>query len=169
MACALTTGYTLGCRDKVGGIEWVSFTEYGNKGSVTASSGTVTAWTLSAGQFFKYEQDEEVAELTSTETLSRQNGTVFYAQEVKIAINGMTAALRQELRLLAQNRLIAIAKFRDGTYWVSGLDFGLMKSAGTSKSGLAFGDRQGYEQTFSGNEANDVQAVSSSVITSLGL
>lgn len=169
MACSLTSGYSLGCRTGVGGIEWLAAIEYENKGTVTAASGTISAWTVGGGQFFKYEQEEEVAEATSTETLSRPNGTIFYAEEVKAVINGLTPALRQELRLLAQNRLIFIAKFRDGQSWAFGLDYGLMKSAQVSKSGLAFGDRTGYEMTFSGNEANDIQLVSTSVITSLGL
>lgn len=169
MACALTVGYSLGCRNSVGGVEWVSFLAYENKGTVTAASGTVTAWTVGGGQFFKYQQEEEVSEATSTETLSRPNGTIFYAEEVKLAINGLTAPLRQELKLLAQNRLIAIVKMRDGQSWAFGLDYGLMKSAQASKSGLAFGDRNGYEITFSGNEANDIQLVTTSTITSLGL
>ena len=169
MACSLTVGYSLGCRTSVGGVEWVSFIAFGNKGTVTAASGTVTAWTVGGGQFFKYEQEEEVSEATSNETLSRPNGTIFYAQEVKLAINGLTAALRQELKLLAQNRLIGIVKMRDGQSFVFGLDYGLMKSAQASKSGLAFGDRNGYEITFSGSEANDIQLVTTSVVTSLGL
>lgn len=169
MACSLTSGYSLGCRTSVGGLEWVAFTAFANKGTVTAASGTITAWTLASGQFFKYEQEEEVGEATSTETLSRPNGTIFYAEEVKMAINGLTPALTQELRLLAQNRLIGIAKFRDGQSFAFGLDYGLMKSAQASKSGLAFGDRNGYEMTFSGNEANDIKLVSTSVITALGL
>lgn len=173
MACALTTGYTLGCRTAVGGVEWVAFVPYGQKGTVTSSSGTVTAWSLSSGNFFKYEQEKEVCEFTSTETINEQNGTIFYAQELKLAINGLSAALRQELRLLSQNRLIAIVKTRDTNgsnfYWTLGVDYGLQKSAGVSKSGLAMGDRSGYEQTFTAKETNDILAVSSSVVTSLGL
>ena len=38
MSCALTTGFTLDCRNSNGGIEAVYFTELENKNALTASS-----------------------------------------------------------------------------------------------------------------------------------
>jgi hypothetical protein len=56
MACLLTSGYTLDCADSVGGIKKIYITELANKGSITAASGIITAFTLSAGKkFFTYE------------------------------------------------------------------------------------------------------------------
>ncbi|MDL5049559.1 hypothetical protein QQ054_26430 [Oscillatoria amoena NRMC-F 0135] len=48
MACALTTGFTLDCRQSNGGIEAVYFTEIANKATLTAASGVITAFTLAA-------------------------------------------------------------------------------------------------------------------------
>lgn len=169
MACSLTQGYSLGCREYVGGLEWVAFAEFANKGTLTESSGTVIALSLTSGQFYKYQQEQEVAQFTETETINDQNGTIFYQQELSIGVNGLTAALRNELKLLAQNRLLAIVKDRNGDYWLLGNDYSIRASAGTAGSGTAMGDRSGYTKTFTAMNKNPMLKVSSSVITFLGL
>lgn len=168
--CALTQGYTLGCRTSVGGLEWVAFAEFDALGTLTDSSGTVISLSLTGGKlFYKYQQEQEVAQFTETETINDQNGTIFYNQELSIGINGLTAALRNELKLLAQNRLLAIAKDRNGDYWLLGADYSIRASAGTAGSGTAMGDRSGYTKNFIAMNKNPMLKVSSSVISFLGL
>lgn len=167
--CALTQGYSLGCREAVGGIEWVAFAPFANKGTLTESSGTVISLSLTSGQFFKYEQEQEVAQFTETETINDQNGTIYYQQELSIATNGLTAAMRNELKLLAANRLLAIVKDRNGDYWLLGNDYSIRASAGTASSGTAMADRSGYTKTFIAMNKNPMLKVSASVISFLGL
>ncbi len=54
MSCNLTTGRTLACRDSVGGIKEVYFTELDNKDSiVSATEGLISTFTLAEEkQFF---------------------------------------------------------------------------------------------------------------------
>ena len=52
MPCALTQGYSLDCRDSLGGITEVYFIEKGNVSSITVASGSVSAITKVAGKRF---------------------------------------------------------------------------------------------------------------------
>ena len=60
MSCALTSGFTLPCRDGVGGVKTIYITELANFASATIASGVVTALTLDTGKkFWTYELTEE--------------------------------------------------------------------------------------------------------------
>jgi len=88
MACALTQGYTLDCRDSLGGITEVYFIEKGNVTSTTQASGVITAVVKGSGKVFrKYELVPGTSSLTENINASVQNGTVFYAQELSIILN----------------------------------------------------------------------------------
>jgi len=79
----------------------------------------------------------------------------------------MAQNVRNELRLLGLNRLMAIVTDRNGKYWLLGRSNGLDVSGGTSQTGTAFGDRNGYEMTFTGMEELPCSEVSSTIIATL--
>jgi len=168
MACALTTGYKLGCRDNVGGITEVRLIAFNSvTGTVVFNaSGTVTG-TFPASGFFKYEVPKGAGQFTETVNASTENGTIFYQQELTFPINRMTQDVRNELRLLGLNRLMAIVTDRNGKYWLLGQANGLDITAGTAQTGTAMGDRNGYEMTFTGMEETPCREVSSSIIPAL--
>lgn len=168
MSCALTQGYVLDCKDSLGGLKSVLFIEAGNITATTEASGVVTAITLAVGKtFHKYELVKETSSFTETVTASVQNGTIFYAQELTVILNKLQANTRNEILLLAQNSLVAIAEDRNGKYWLLGKDGGLDITGGTAASGVATGDRSGYELTFSGQEKALAPEVSSAIIPAL--
>jgi len=158
----------LDCRDSLGGLKAVLFIEAGNITDTTEVSGVVTEIDLAVGKtFYKYDLIKETSSFTETVTASVQNGTVFYAQELTVILNKLQANTRNEILLLAQNSLVAIAEDRNGKYWMLGKLGGLDMTAGTSASGVATGDRSGYELTFSGQEKALAPEVSSSIIAAL--
>jgi hypothetical protein len=169
MSCALTQGYTLGCRDSVGGIPEVRFIEFQNVTGVAVTSGNVVTGitTTAATKFYKYQLPKQTSQFTETVNPSTENGTIFYQQDLQIVLNKMTAALRNELRLLGQNRLMAIVTDRNGAYWLLGSRNGLELSAGTSQTGTAMGDRNGYDVTFTGLEEIPMLSVSGSIVAAL--
>lgn len=168
MACALTTGFTLDCRDAVGGLKTVYFIEIGNVDTYTESSGTITAITKVSGKVFrKYELVNDTASFTETVTGSRANGTIFYAQTLQVVLNKLRVAVRNEVKLLAQNRLVAVVETMEGSAFLLGKANGLTLDGGTSASGTAFGDRNGYQLDFSGNEVEPMYAVSTGILTGL--
>lgn len=165
MACALTSSYTLDCRDNVGGIKKVYFTEIANVSSFTSASGVVTAISMVATKVFRvYELERETAELTENIQTSSENGTLFFEQDLTLPIRKMSATLSSEIKLLAQNRLVAITLDRNGKYLVLGKNNGLELEPSTGKSGKAMGDFNGYNLVFKGKEEDFAYETSSAVV-----
>lgn len=168
MACALTSGYTLDCRDSIGGIVEIYFIESGNVSSITEASGVVTAITKASGKVFrKYEQDQDTAFFVENLNSNVQNGSLFYQQELTIVCNKMQTATRNELLLLNKNRLIAVAKDANGAYWLLGKTRFLHATAGNSGTGTASGDRNGYTFTYTALEPSLAPSVDSTIIAGL--
>jgi hypothetical protein len=168
MACALTQGYTLDCRESLGGIKAVWLIAHANVSSVTEASGIVSAITKSAGKvFYKYELVKNTGALTETITASVENGTVFYAQEMTVVLNKLQANTRNEILLLAKNTLMAVVQDANDKYWLVGRYTGLDVTGGTAATGTAQGDRSGYSLTFTGGEKELAPEVSSSIIAGL--
>lgn len=169
MACALTQGYTLDCKDSLGGIKAAWFIAHQDVASVTETEGVVTAITKDAGKvFYKYQLVRNTSSLTENVTASVENGTVFYAQELTIILNKMQANTRNEILLLAKNNLMVVVEDANGNYWLLGKNNGLDLTGGNSGSGTAQGDRNGYTLTFSGGEKELAPEVGSAVIATLG-
>lgn len=168
MACALTQGYTLDCKDSLGGITEVYFIEKGNVSSTTEASGVITAITKGSGKVFrKYELVPGTSSLTENINANVQNGTVFYAQELSIILNKLQANTRNEILLLAQNTLVAVVGDNNGKYWYLGKVHGLNMSGGNGATGTTQGDRSGYTLTFSASEGALAPEVASGVISGL--
>jgi len=156
MSCALSQGFVLDCKDAIGGIKSVRFASLSDWEAQTPvyASGVVTV-TPVGNAFWKYEQLKETSSLTETINSNVQNGTVYYTPEVTVVLSKLAATTRNEIQLLAQNRLVAIVETNQEvpTYFVVGVTTGLEVSAGTSATGTAYADLQGYTITLSGMEA----------------
>ncbi len=168
MACALTQGYSLDCRDSAGGVKSVYFIEHANVTWVTQASGTVSAIAkANNGRFWKYNLQRATASFTEEYQDSIENGTTFNRQTLTIILNKMQAATRNEIALLAANVLMAVVEDQNGKYWLLGYQNGLMREGGSGATGTALGDRNGYNLVFTGDERLMAYEVSSSVVTGL--
>lgn len=168
MACNLTSSIALGCKDSVGGIKRIYITELENKATLTKTAGVVTAFTLTTGKkFWTYDFEKETAELTETITRSDENGTTFYAPELKVRLNKRDTIKRNELKLVAVNRCMIIVLDRNGIYWLLGEENGMDLQTSTSVLGKAMGDFNGYDLTFMGKEVDAAAEVTGSLIATL--
>lgn len=174
MPCAITSGYTIDCRESVGGIQAIWLISNANlydasgNSRVTESSGTVTAMTKATGtRFYKFEVPRGTAVASTNMTGSMENGTVFYTHELTFPINSRTATVRNIITTLAKNRLTFVTLEMDGVYRMYGKGYGLMMDSTTNSSGTAPGDRNGAELKFSSMEIDDFLVVSSSVAANL--
>lgn len=168
MACSITSGYTLDCKDNVGGIKTIYITELGNKSSITSASGVITAFSLTSGnKFWTYQLEKETATMKDDQKLNVQNGTLYNEQEVTFTIRKMAASIKNQLRLIAQNDVMVIVLDRNGIYWLLGEANGLNMTANTAESGTAFGDFTGQKITLSGKEETYAKQVTSSLMTTL--
>lgn len=168
MSCALTQDYSFGCDVGAGGLKELYLIELENIDSITESSGTVTAITKLSGKIFrKYQLVQDTATAEETLTGNLQNGTLYYAQKATVVINKQNVAMRNEILLLAKNRLVIVTVDNNDTYRLYGWDQGLRLNEGSAATGTAWGDRNGYTLTFSGNQRELALFVQSSVLDTL--
>ena len=77
----------------------------------------------------------------------------------------MSAASRNEILLMAQNQdLIVAAKDNNGVFFSIGIERGAYMTAGTSVSGVAYADRNGYELTVTGMEKDPMYTILPTII-----
>ncbi len=157
MACALTTGFTLDCKDAIGGIKSVRFASLADWESLVPAyaTGGVTIGTP-ATVFYKYELDKEESSFNDDPTPGSNKGTLYYVPAITFILSKMDVTKRREIQLLAKNRVVAIVETREATpvYWAIGVTSGLDLTAGVVGSGTAAADLNGYTMTFTGMEAD---------------
>lgn len=164
MSCALIAGYTLDCRDAVGGIDSVYFANYEDI-TVVDSSGTVTGITKAAGKrFWKFEiPTKSSANATSNPVGSTENGTLFFEQSIDFPVNKRDATTRNIVTALAKAKVIAVTKDKDGVYRMYGKNNGLFLGPSTGQTGAAAGDANGYILKFEGQEREDFLVVTTAI------
>lgn len=166
--CALTSDYSFGCDVGIGGSKEAYLIELENIVSYTESSGTLTAITKVTGKVFrKYQLVLETANFEEDIQGNRQNGTLFYPQKGTIIINKQNVAVRNEILLLAKNRLVVVIKDNNLTYRLFGREYGLMLQTGNATTGVAWGDRNGYTLNFTGAELELAPFITDAVIATL--
>ncbi len=170
MACSnLTGGFTLDCNDSNGGIDKI-FISNGPVDSITESSGTITAITvagsaLTPSDFFDFEVPRQTSSFTETINVSQENGTVFYDQALTMIFNKMEASKRDQILLMAQaTDMVVVFKDNNNKFFSVGIERGAFMTAGSSLSGTAYGDRNGYELTISGMEEKPSFEVTSTIV-----
>ena len=161
MACAITKGRTLPCKNSVGGLKNVFILDYGSVvADLTPSSGTVTLPTDGTAEFFKFEIKGN-SSLETAVTSSRENGTTFYESTLNLTFTYLDVATQEELKLLNAGRAHYVVETYNGDYLLIGKEHGAEVTGGTIVTGAAMGDLSGYTLTLTGQEkipANFVDA-----------
>ena len=150
MACDLTRGRKEPCKDVVGGLKAVYFTDFGDLGTVTQTGDEITDMT---GTFtaYKYEVKGN-SSFEQTITSSRENGTTFFEQTLNLTLHKLTKEDHAEIKLLAYGRPHVAVEDYNGNVFVMGLQHGADVSGGTIVTGAAMGDLSGYTLTLTGQE-----------------
>lgn len=164
MPCAITSGYTIDCRENIGGLKAVYIAEFGNISGVTEVSGLVTGITKATGKrFYKFEVPRATANTTSNATGSEENGSLFYTHSVVFPLNKRDSTTANVVRTLAKAKVMVVTLDMDGNYRMFGKGNGLYLASTENGSGTAAGDRNGYNITLTGVEPDDFLQVSASV------
>lgn len=167
MACDITSGFSLGCRDNIGGIKNVYILS-GSVSTVTASSGAISDL-AGSGVFYKFELTRNTGDFTETPTISLENGTVFYSQVVNIALHKLQASIRNQVKVLAQNpELKLVVETNNGSddnigqFFYVGRYRGATMTGGTGATGTALGDANQYAMTFEAQEPYPAEEITTS-------
>jgi hypothetical protein len=171
MACNLTAGIQLSCRDNVGGIATAYITDFTNIASITKNSGDTITAISGSGTFYEFQLIRTSSQYTETVNASLENGTVFYTQELVTYFAKLSQDKRNILKTLAQSpRLAVVIVDNNGDSFYLGETYGMFVSAGTSVTGKALGDANGYNITFQAleqNPMNELAGTLSSVATGI--
>ena len=168
MSCTLTQGFTMGCNDSSGGIVEFLIGDFGTLGTVTQNaSGMIT--TISGSSFmYTYEAEKATSTLTENINVNRENGTRYFEQLASYVLNKASQDKRNEIKVLAQAKLVLIAKDMNGKYWLMGQSNGVrMDGSSPLEFGTALADRNGYTLNFKGEEVEPMSEVDSTIISAL--
>ncbi len=159
MACDLSLGRKEPCKDVVGGIKAVYFTDFGDLGTVTKTDDEITdlSGTFTA---FKYEVKGN-SSFEQNITSSRENGTTFFEQTLNLTLHKLSKEDNKELKLLAYGRPHVAVEDYNGNVFLMGLQHGADVSGGTIVTGAAMGDLSGYTLTLSSMEVEPANFVDS--------
>ena len=150
MACELTTGFTLDCKDGVGGVKKIVLVDKANVTSFTLDASQVVTAIVGpvSGDLFTYELPTQTASLEETINFNRDNGTVFYTQTVNVMLHKLSSAKRLELQTVAKARVIVFVLDSNDNWWAVGYENGADLSTSTAATGTALGDGNGYTLAF---------------------
>jgi len=163
MACNLTAAIGLNCKDTVGGIKAIYFSDFqvAGYGGMTFASGVLdgigTAQTV-----FRYDVQPNTASLTTTIT-NEPAGSASYDSALEITLNILKQSTSDELQLLIQTRVFAyILDANDNVYCI-GLQNGCTVTGGTFVTGQARADMQGYTLTVTAGENTYPPTITASI------
>ena len=178
MSCYISSGVDLGCSDGIGGIKsiWVLGASGATAPDVTAvaitgTTGPITGITGS-GVWYNFELKRNTSSLSQNTTKNFENGTIYWEQVLTAVLFKYDQDKRNQLLVLGQNDQIQIvAVDQNDTQYYLGQVNGLYLSGGSAATGTAFGDRNGFELIFTGQEsapANVVSGVLSTIFAAGG-
>lgn len=158
MACDLTRGRKIPCKDQISGLVRCWLVDFGDLGTVTETADEITDLT---GTFTAFQYDLHGANsFEQTINSSRENGTTFFEQTINLQFTKLSKEDNAELKLLAYGRPHICVEDRNGNFMQFGLVHGCEVTGGTIASGSAFGDLSGYTLTFTAQEAKPANFVS---------
>lgn len=153
MACNLSKGRAINCKDIRGGISAIFLTNFGGLGTITESSDAISNM---SGSFtiFKYDLNGSANTMTTTATSSRENGTTFFSTSLSLALPKLSKEDNAELKLIAFSRPHIIVADRNGNAFLVGRANGASLETATISTGGNFGDASQYTFEFLSEEAN---------------
>lgn len=163
MACNLTTGFSVGCNDSIGGVAefWIANMPE-DFAAATDGSGEVTGLSGTGLTYFKFEctnAQGASSVMNDNPTVNDANGTSFFDQTATYVLNKMEKAKRNEVKMIARAKMSIIIKDNNGTYWLMGETNGVRLVSGDNGTGTALGDRNGYSLSFQAQEPEPMPIV----------
>jgi hypothetical protein len=151
MACDLTLGRKVPCKDVVGGINRVWFVDFGDLGTLTI--GNDDELTNATGTFTAFQYDVKGANsLESAFNVSRENGTTFFEQTLSLTLTKLSKEDNKQLKLIAYGRPHIFVEDYNGNVFLVGAEHGCEVTGGTAVTGTAMGDLSGYTLTLTATE-----------------
>jgi len=169
MACTITSNFTLGCNDGVGGIDKVYIANYSASTTYTVSADNTITGITSGGTFYSHEMPKEASSFVENSTTSGEFGANSTEQLLTLRFNKNSADIRNRVLLLMQGRTRVIVKYVSGKYFLMGKSFGVDATTGTGTSGKAFTEGNGWVVVLRSTEIAPADEMSSGVVASISV
>ena len=165
MACDITRGRLIDCKDAIGGLKAIYICKsYNNNIEQVATiantemtdagfdvwSGQVAAKTI----VFKYPLVQNLSSLTVNINSDNANGTTFFEQTLSVTLQKIDHDMTNELRLMAYTRSQIFVQDSMDNVFLLGLVNGCHVTGGTVVTGTAKGDMNGYTIEWAAQEDN---------------
>jgi hypothetical protein len=169
MACELSTGFTLDCKDGIGGIKQIVLVDKTEVTSFTLDANEIVTLINgpASGDLYTYELPTQTGSFEETINFNRDNGTVFYTQTVNVMLQKLSSAKRLELQNVATARVIVFVQDTNDNWWAVGYEYGADLSTGTAGTGTVLGDMNGYTLAFTHEAAKRAYLLSGSPLSIL--
>lgn len=170
MPCTLGSGYNFStdCLGGIGGVDTDYIIEFSNVSSVTVVSNVVTAITRVATKIFRsYVLAGEVGFDSDDPIPSLSTNSLIYKHIIGFTTNGITTAMKVEMKAMCQTPTMHIVKRRDGSFWLYGLQKGmnLVTPTTQNKKEAANGPQMTWQ--FEGTEPNFALEVTPGIVAAL--
>jgi YD repeat-containing protein len=163
MSCFISSGVQLGCSDGIGGIKKIYVV--GGGGEVTGytydADGAVTGATSTTGTtLYGFQLKRNTSSLSQNTTKNFENGTIYWEQVLTAILFKYDQDKRNQLKVLGQNdQLQIVAIDQNDVQYLLGQVNGMYLSGGSAATGTAFGDRNGFELIFTGQESEPARVI----------
>lgn len=173
MACDITLGRLEPCKNNVGGLNAVYFINFGDVTGYTYNAVATDAIEEVSGSPTAYKYDlKGTNSLDQTITSSRENGTTFFDQSLKLQLKNLTPEMHKQIKLLSYGRPQIIVEDNNLNLFYCGLEHGMEVTGGTIVTGAAMGDLSGYTLELKGMERlpanfvlNDIEGAGFTVVS----
>jgi hypothetical protein len=167
MACDLTRGRLIDCKDTVGGLKAIYICKtYNNNIEAVATINTTemttagfATWSGQSGgatTVFKYDLVPSLSSMNVTVNSDNANGTTFFTQALSVTLQKIDHDMTNELRLMAYSRSQIFVQDANDNVFLLGIQNGCHVSGGTVITGTAKGDLNGYTIEWMAEENNAV-------------
>ena len=165
MACDITRGRLIDCKDTIGGLKAIYICKgFNNNISAVATIANTemtdagfSTWSAQVGAktiVFKYDLVPNLSSMTVNINSDNANGTTFFNQTLSVTLQKIDHDMTNELRLMAYSRSQIFVQDQNDNVFLLGLDHGCHVTGGTVITGTAMGDQNGYTIEWGADEKN---------------
>lgn len=157
MPCDLTKGFTLGCKDVLGGIKEIflgNLNDFYTGITFDATTGKIDA--LPTATLYRYQLARNSSSFNEVATLDEVNGTAFWLQTLTATLRSLAQDKRNELELAARANPIVFVRDVNDNIFVMGRQLGTT-FGWTGQTGQAKGDLNGYAINATAEEAEPAE------------
>ena len=158
MACNLTRGLLVDCKDQIGGLKKIFFTQsycsdirasatFNGTNALQMDTAGFANWDIYGGStvnVFQYDLRPNLSSMTVNVNSDPATGTTFFEQTLSITLQKLSVAQTNELKLISYNRSQVFVLDNNDNVFLLGMDNGCDVSGGTAVSGAAKGEMTGF-------------------------